>query len=144
MNNAELVRGLGQRREACGLLSFKAEETTMDALKSVTYSDRLRKRRDEIMTTMQHLDKERRVVDENQDWLDQAAYESRIGLLDRLAAWYLEEIARIDQALIRIAEKKYGICLGCREAIGPERLDITPEAAFCAGCQELREKVAAV
>jgi len=116
----------------------------MDALKSANYSDRLRKRRAEIMTTMQHLEKERRVVDENHDWLDQAAYESRIGLLDRLASWYLDEIARIDQALIRIAENKYGICIGCHEEIEPKRLNITPEASFCAGCQELRENVTSV
>ena len=116
----------------------------MDTVKSMNHSDRLRKRRDEIMATMQHLERERRVVDENQDWIDQAAHESRVGLLDRLTGWYLDEIARTDQALIRIAENKYGLCLACHQAIEPKRLDITPEAAFCAGCQELREQVAEV
>lgn len=114
----------------------------METVKSMNPSERLRKRRDEILVTMQHLERERRVVDENQDWLDQAAHESRVGLLDRLASWYLDEIVRIDQALIRIAENQYGLCRACHQAIEPKRLDITPEAAFCAGCQELREQFA--
>jgi DnaK suppressor protein len=131
-------------REAWRLLPYPAaEETTMEPLRIANYSDRLKKRRAQIMTTLHHLARERRIVDDNGDWLDRAAYESRIGLLDRLESWYLEEIARIDLAIIRIAEDKYGICLGCRREIEPARLNLTPEASFCAGCQDLREKVAA-
>lgn len=121
-----------------------AEKTTiMETLKMARYSDLLKKRRAELMTTTQHLERERRIVDDSRDWLDRAAYESRIGLLDRLESWYLDEIARIDLALIRITEDKFGICLGCHQRIDPARLNIAPEAAFCAGCQDLREKVAA-
>lgn len=116
----------------------------MNARKHADYSDRLKKRRNEVMTTLQHLEKERRVVDENLDWLDQASYESRIGLLDRLTAWYLDEISHIDRALIRIAENKYGLCVACRQTIEPRRLDLTPETAFCTTCQDLREKAVAV
>jgi RNA polymerase-binding transcription factor len=105
------------------------------------YYDRLRRRRDEIMMTREHLRKEQRTVDENKDWVDRAAYESRVGLLDNLVEWYLKETARIDDALIRIAEGKYGLCLACHAPIEPQRLDTMPEAAFCASCQETREEL---
>jgi RNA polymerase-binding transcription factor DksA len=116
----------------------------MNHINNELYHERLRRRRDEIEMTREHLQKEQRVVDENKDWIDHAAYESRVDLLHRLTGWYLDEIARIDQALSRIAENKYGLCLACHQAIEPKRLDIAPEAAFCAGCQELREQVAEV
>ena len=102
---------------------------------------RLRNRRDEIMMTQEHLQKEQRVVDENKDWIDRAAYESRVDLLDNLADWYAKEMARIDDALVRIAEGKYGVCLACHAAIEPQRLAITPDTGFCAGCQEAREEL---
>jgi RNA polymerase-binding protein DksA len=116
----------------------------MDSIQSARHFDRLRRRRDEIMTTLAHVGKERAMAEENLDWLDQATYESRMALLDRLTDWYVKEIAQIDQALIRIAEKKYGECVGCHEAIESRRLEVNPEAAFCASCQALREDVARV
>jgi DnaK suppressor protein len=111
----------------------------MIAIKTTTYHDRLRNRRNEIMMTLEHVQKEQRAVDENKDWIDRAAYDSRIHLLDNLAEWYTNETARIDEALIRIAEGRYGLCIGCHNPIEPPRLETTPEAAFCAECQKARE-----
>lgn len=113
----------------------------MNHSKNVSYYERLRQRRDEIMMTREHLQKEQRLVDDNKDWIDHAAYESRVGLLDNLADCYAKETVQIDDALTRIAEGTYGLCLACHAPIEPRRLDITPEAAFCAGCQEMREAV---
>ena len=113
----------------------------MNPSKNEFYYDRLRQRRDEIMMTREHLRKEQQTMDENKDWVDRAAYESRIGLLDNLAEWYLKETARIDDALIRIAEGKYGFCLACHAPIETQRLDAMPDVAFCSGCQESREEL---
>lgn len=104
-------------------------------------SERLKKRRDEIMMTLEHVQKEQRAVDDNKEWIDHAAYESRVDLLDNLTDWYVKEVARIDDALIRIAEGKYGICLACHGRIEARRLDTSPDAAFCAECQSLREEL---
>jgi RNA polymerase-binding transcription factor DksA len=111
----------------------------MIANEVATYYDRLRNRRHEIMMTLEHVQKEQRTMDENRDWIDRAAYNSRVHLLDNLAEWYTHETARIDEALIRIAEGKYGLCIGCHNPIEPARLETTPEAAFCADCQKARE-----
>lgn len=106
------------------------------------YHRRLIKRRGEIMRTLDHVRNEQRTVDDNKDWIDHAAYESRVDLLDNLIDWYLKESERIDEALSRIAEGKYGVCLGCREPIEPHRLETAPDAAFCAECQTSREELA--
>ena len=105
--------------------------------------DRLTKRRAELLSTLQHVNKERTEVESNTDWLDQAAYESRIALLDRLNGWYETEVSQIDRALERIRRHGYGACLACHHTIEPRRLEAAPEAEYCSDCQATREALAA-
>jgi DnaK suppressor protein len=114
----------------------------MSSINCESYYERLKRRRAEVITTREHLQREQRVVDENNDWLDRAAYESRVDLLDNLADWYAKEMVQIDDALARIAEGNYGLCLACHRCIEPERLETAPEASFCASCQSMRECLA--
>ncbi|HEY6996344.1 MAG TPA: hypothetical protein VH851_00370 [Candidatus Binatia bacterium] len=111
----------------------------MNAVNYAPYYERLRRRRDEIIKTRKHLEKEQRVVDQNEEWLDRASYESRVHLLDNLADWYANAIVQVENALARIAEGEYGVCLACHRRIELERLDVAPEACFCASCQSTRE-----
>jgi RNA polymerase-binding transcription factor DksA len=116
----------------------------MIAIENERYCEELRKRRSKTIRTLEHLQNEQRTVDENKDWIDKAAYESRCHLLGSLASWYANETARINAALKRITEGKYGVCLGCRAPIAVHRLETAPEAAFCAECQRTREDLTAV
>ena len=111
----------------------------MDEINSGRYRDKLRKRRDQAAMTLRHIVKEQRQAEQNTDWLDQAAYESRVQLLDRLSHWYIAEMHEIDKALDRISTNHYGQCLACHSPIERERLEISPEAEFCAACQGMRE-----
>ena len=43
-------------------------------------------------------------------------------------------------ALVRIAEKRYGACLHCDEAIGSKRLAVVPWAAYCVSCQSMADR----
>ncbi|MGH7796298.1 MAG: TraR/DksA family transcriptional regulator [Candidatus Binatia bacterium] len=113
----------------------------MNAIKHENYYDQLKKRRNQIIMTLEHVQKEQRAVEENKDRIDRAAFESRVHLLDNLTDWYANETARIDEALIRIAEGKYGVCVGCQEPIDARRLETTPAAIFCAPCQAMREEL---
>ena len=106
----------------------------------MSYFDKLRERKKEIELTLEHLEKERRQVEENTDWVDRAAYENRIELLDRLTQWYRDEIHQIENVLGRVQESRYGLCLACHEVIEAARLEIHPEAEFCFDCQEFRER----
>jgi hypothetical protein len=64
--------------------------------------DKLIKRRSQIVLTLHHLANEQKQVEQNTDWLDQMAYESRVNLRDRLCGWYATEIEHIDNAVERI------------------------------------------
>jgi RNA polymerase-binding transcription factor DksA len=114
----------------------------MIVIKRDRHYDKLEKRRGEILRTLEYLQNEQRMVDENTDWIDRAAYASRCHLLGSLATWYANETARINAALKRITEGRYGVCLGCREPIEAHRLETTPEMDFCAACQKDREGLA--
>jgi DnaK suppressor protein len=46
----------------------------------------------------------------------------------------------IQEALERIEEKTYGICIHCEEPIQPKRLEAVPWALYCFRCQGLQEK----
>jgi len=113
----------------------------MNSAKIGCFADKLLKRKHQVILTLQHLKKEQGQVEENNDWLDAATHASRVRLLDRLTDWYLDEAARIERALTRINAQSYGLCRACHRAIEPERLAAFPQAEFCLGCQDMREKV---
>ena len=112
------------------------EATTID-----TSFNRLTKRREQLLTTLRHLDDEQNQVERNTDWVDEAAYDSRVALLDGLRYDYRAEMARIDHALERIENNEYGTCTACHEPIDPKRLGSVPEAEHCFACESFREEV---
>jgi RNA polymerase-binding transcription factor DksA len=103
------------------------------------HSDKLWYRKNEIEKTLRYLEMERREVEGNTKWINQAAYESRVDLLDRLTKWYREELGEIEKAFSK--ESRYGLCFACHEPIEADRLAICPEAEFCLDCQEYRETI---
>lgn len=46
----------------------------------------------------------------------------------------------VNEALERIEDDSYGICVHCGESIQPKRLDAVPWAPYCVRCQDLQEK----
>ena len=49
-------------------------------------------------------------------------------------------LRNIKNALARIADGSYGICLHCEEEIKPKRLDAVPWAKYCIKCQEAADR----
>ncbi|RKY41019.1 MAG: TraR/DksA family transcriptional regulator [Candidatus Omnitrophota bacterium] len=49
-------------------------------------------------------------------------------------------IMEIEEALKRIEDKKYGVCLMCEKNIAKRRLEVIPYARYCKRCQEKLEK----
>jgi len=48
-------------------------------------------------------------------------------------------LSKIDEALGRIEDDKYGICEGCGEEIGIKRLEARPVTTLCIDCKTLQE-----
>lgn len=54
--------------------------------------------------------------------------------LDAVELSALLEIEHTQQALVRLATGKYGLCTACGDAIAPARLEAMPAAARCIKC----------
>ena len=55
-------------------------------------------------------------------------------VLEDLGAAGLREIRMIEAALDRAARGSYGICAGCGDPIGDDRLDVVPHTPLCRDC----------
>ena len=77
---------------------------------------------------------------------------SRVGRLSRMDAMQAQamsleskrrreiKLQRIELALRRIEDSKYGLCLKCEEEIDPKRLEFDPSATLCIECANRSEK----
>ena len=113
----------------------------MDTIGIAKRFQQLHQRREHVSLTLEYIEKERKEAEKNTDWLDQAAYESRIAFLDRLCDWYIRECGEIDEAIHRIETDRYGFCVACHSAIDSHRLELFPQVAFCLACQQARDSV---
>lgn len=53
-------------------------------------------------------------------------------------------LSKINEALLRIEDGSFGVCMDCEEPIEPKRLEVRPVSTLCIACkerQEHREKV---
>ncbi|MPZ75384.1 MAG: hypothetical protein GEU77_02570 [Deltaproteobacteria bacterium] len=71
----------------------------MDKVTGTAHTAQLRHRRMEVEITLRHLEKEKHQVESNTEWLNYAAYKSRVRFLDRVTSWYRNEMTEIDKAL---------------------------------------------
>jgi DnaK suppressor protein len=96
-------------------------------------------RREDLLRLVESSAEARRAVE-----LDQ----SRVGRLSRMDALQAQamsvetnrrrkvELQQIEAALGRIEDGDYGYCLGCGEAIAPQRLALSPTAPVCIDCAQ--------
>lgn len=76
---------------------------------------------------------------ESDDWAQaEAERDLSIALEERESA----ELVAIDEALRRVADGSYGLCIDCGASITTARLHANPTALRCVGCQDKQEKAA--
>ena len=74
---------------------------------------------------------------QSDDWAKaDAERDLSIALEERESA----ELVAIDEALKRVADGSFGLCVDCGVEIGTARLHANPTAMRCVVCQEKREK----
>ena len=61
-------------------------------------------------------------------------------LLTALGTQYAKKLQAIDNALDRIHQGKYGLCMKCGKEIPQERLRVIPFAAMCIDCTNEEER----
>ena len=68
------------------------------------------------------------------DWEDLATEREEDEVLERIGVDGIAEIERIRNALARVDDGTYGVCVTCGDEISAKRLDILPATPFCATC----------
>ena len=69
------------------------------------------------------------------DWKDDAQRLQLAEVADAEEQRDEDELARVEAALLRLRQGKYGSCLQCGQPIPWERLQVQPDAPRCAACQ---------
>jgi DnaK suppressor protein len=71
-------------------------------------------------------------------WADRAGQETETTVNLGLAENEAVLRQQVEEALQRLEKGTFGICVECRAAIDPERLDAVPYAKLCIGCATLK------
>ncbi len=113
--------------------------------------------------TKKEMEKYRRLLDDKKSSLsaeiaktrsaeEETTEESTQDIADKAVSSYTREflysltdgerntLLHIDDALARIDEGNYGLCLNCGQLMTEKRLNAVPWAPYCLDCQELSEK----
>jgi DnaK suppressor protein len=77
--------------------------------------------------------------DDLPDETDLAASEINQNLVFKLRDRERLLLGKIDEALARIEEGTFGVCLECEEPIEPRRLEARPVSTLCIACKEAEE-----
>jgi DnaK suppressor protein len=76
------------------------------------------------------------VIQQSPDALDQTQFAAERDLTVSLLNRDSRMFRRVRDALQRIEDGTYGICLACEDSISPKRLLALPWAKLCLSCQE--------
>ncbi len=103
---------------------------------------RLYQTRENLLLELRHKNEEAaRLMDEGvADIGDMSLTDELKDFLHLLGDSKREEILRIDDALERLRQGAYGICVQCGEEIDIQRLQIRPTARYCIRCKTIMEK----
>ena len=74
------------------------------------------------------------------DIADDAVQSYERQLMMGLGEKEFEKLRLVEEAIEKLDEGQYGICLECEELISEERLTVIPFASHCVDCLELIEK----
>ena len=114
----------------------------MDKKRLEYYKKRLVARREELLRNIARTEEEGRSADDD----------PTVDLADKAANSYTKEflfgrtnqdrsmLALIDEALERIKDNSFGLCVHCHEELQQKRLEAVPWARHCLSCQEKQEQ----
>ena len=95
--------------------------------------DRRREIHDKLRSLRETLPAEAALVkDTEEQSVDDFVQEVDFALMEMKS----KTLEKIDEAMHRLEDGSYGVCVECRTEIGEARLTALPFAALCRGCQE--------
>ena len=114
----------------------------MDQKKAKAYRDKLQLKKQEILEAYNKNKSYGKEADgeATQDIADKAANSYTKEFLFSLSNTEREMLALVDEAIVRIDDRKYGSCVVCAEELDKKRLEAVPWAKRCISCQEKQEQ----
>lgn len=114
----------------------------MDKKKTENYRKLLLEKQDELLRMVSKSDQDGREADEEgtQDVADKAANAYTKEFLFHQSNDNRQILALVKEALDRIKNGSYGVCVECREDVQPKRLEAVPWARHCIECQAKQDE----
>ena len=116
--------------------------TRMDQKKLKAFRERLVVKKQEILVAYNKNKTYGKEADEegSQDIADKASNSYTKEFLFSLSNTERDMLALVDEAIVRIDDRKYGSCVVCEEELDKKRLEAVPWAKRCISCQEKQEQ----
>jgi DnaK suppressor protein len=113
----------------------------MEQKKLRVFRERLQQKKQEILEAYNKNKTYGKEADEDgaQDIADKASNSYAKEFLFSLSNTERELLQLMDDALARIEDKRFGVCVSCEEEMNQKRLEAVPWARHCLACQEKQE-----
>ena len=113
----------------------------MDQKKLRVFRERLQLKKQEILEAYNKNKTYGKEADGDgaQDIADKASNSYAKEFLFSLSNSERDLLQLLDDALTRIEDKRFGVCLSCEEEMNQKRLEAVPWAKHCLSCQEKQE-----
>jgi DnaK suppressor protein len=120
----------------------KGDGDEMDQKKMKTFRERLVQKKQEILEAYNKNKTYGKEADEegSQDIADKASNSYTKEFLFSLSNNERDMLQLVDEALLRIDDRRYGTCVVCEEELDRKRLEAVPWAKRCVPCQEKQEQ----
>ena len=114
----------------------------MDKKRAEAYKKRLVEKREELLRLVSKSDHDGREADEEvtQDVADKAANSYTKEFLFHQSDDNRRILQLVEEAMGRVENSTYGLCVACRQEVQAKRLEAVPWARHCIECQEKQEQ----
>ncbi len=114
----------------------------MDKKKAETYRKRLLAKQEELQRLVSKSEQDGREADEEatQDLADKAANSYTKEFLFHQSDDNRRILLLVNEALERLKNGSYGLCVACHEEVQTKRLEAVPWARHCIECQEKQDQ----
>jgi DnaK suppressor protein len=99
------------------------------------YRELLEKKRDELMAAAPVRTPASEPGSKSGDWIDQSSQESDLHVRLALKQTDSKLLRAIEEAIHRVDQGTYGICMECENDIAPARLEAVPWTRVCIDCK---------
>ena len=100
------------------------------------YRDLLEKKKEELQAATPARTPATEPGSKSGDWIDQSSQESDLHVHLAMKQTDAKLLRAIEEAILRIDQGIYGICMDCEEEIKRVRLDAVPWTRVCLDCKE--------